>query len=240
MKTFTLLKFAIAGEQSFVIISVVLVRAATVHPLRSSTIVGNQPSMYFSGIDDWRQLTCRESWLLLQDGTDHLVPCLSLFLLLAVVGHGHRDLLLENVIYTNTWAALNLLLRPLLMLLPHVHDCCGRRAIELLTVHAFEVLSDLAGHTPNLTDTATQLIFPDLVLMVYAILFGAGIQTLFQWLLTVSQRIMLLNYDIWNRWSFLINNALRLQHNCCGLRQRSCYLNSLYCLHVDQWWELAV
>ena len=85
------------------------------------------------------------------------------------------------------------------MLLPHVHDCCGRRAIELLTVHAFEVLSDLAGHTPNLTDTATQLIFPDLVLMVYAILFGAGIQTLFQWLLTVSQRIMLLNYDIWNR-----------------------------------------
>ena len=59
----------------------------------------------------------------------------------------------ENFFDANTTSTLNLLLRPLLMLFAHVHDCCGLRTVELLAVKALELLHDLIGSASNLLST---------------------------------------------------------------------------------------
>ena len=67
----------------------------------------------------------------------------------AVVGGGLGkivDILLEDLIDSDARFSLNLLLRSLLMFLAHVHDSSRGRTVELVTVHALEVLRNLVRH----------------------------------------------------------------------------------------------
>ena len=61
-------------------------------------------------------------WLLLLQAGHHLLVALLLLqggTILAVVSLGHRDLHLKDLVDSDACATLNLLLRPLLVLLPH-------------------------------------------------------------------------------------------------------------------------
>ena len=71
-------------------------------------------------------------------------------LVLSVMSSRQGHLVAQDVIYTNTSFALYLLLSALFMLLAHVHDSGRWWAVELLAVHALEVLLDLTRHTPML------------------------------------------------------------------------------------------
>ena len=70
------------------------------------------------------------------------------------------DILLEDLVDTNTRSPFNLLLGPFLVLLAHVHDGSCGGTVELVTIHALEVLRDLIGHTTvlALTRCATLLV----------------------------------------------------------------------------------
>ena len=62
------------------------------------------------------------------------------------------DLLAEDVVDADTRPLLDLLLGPLLVLLPHMHDCSCGGAVDLVAVHALEVLGDLVRHAAMLAD----------------------------------------------------------------------------------------
>lgn len=85
----------------------------------------------------------------------HLLRIALLLLLhggiLAVVGLGLHDLHLEDIVNSNASATLNLLLRPLIVLLPHVHDRSCRRAVRLFAVETLVVFGDLVGHAAVLS-----------------------------------------------------------------------------------------
>ena len=86
-----------------------------------------------------------------------LIPyqCLySVLWLCLLLFKGRGDLFAEDIIDADTRPPLNLLLGPLLMLLPHVHNCSGGGAIDLVAVHALEFLGDLAGRTADLARLA--------------------------------------------------------------------------------------
>ena len=56
------------------------------------------------------------------------------------------NLVLQDIIDTDAPSSFNLLFGALLVLLAHVHDCSGTRAVELVTVEALVLLVDLVGH----------------------------------------------------------------------------------------------
>ena len=76
---------------------------------------------------------------------------------MAVVSLGEREILLEDLVHANAGPSFDFLLGAFLVLLAHVHDGSCRGAIELLAVHALEVLRDLVGHAPMLALTSQAL-----------------------------------------------------------------------------------
>ena len=75
-------------------------------------------------------------------------------LVLRVVWARQSYLVPQYVVDANAPSPLDLLLCAFFVLLAHVHDSCCRWAIELLTVHALELLLDLARHSSVLSHLA--------------------------------------------------------------------------------------
>ena len=86
----------------------------------------------------------------------HLATLAMLAGCLALDGRLLRWLFLfeQLFMHSDTPLSLNLLLRALLMLLPHMHDGSSFRPIALVTVEALEVLGDLIGCPPMLAGFA--------------------------------------------------------------------------------------
>ena len=76
--------------------------------------------------------------------------------MLSVVCDRKCQLVAQDVIHTDTPSSLYLLFRSFFVLLTHVHDGGCGRTIELITVHALEILLDLVGHTPMLSDSTVR------------------------------------------------------------------------------------
>ena len=84
----------------------------------------------------------------------HLLHVLSVGVL-RVVTHGQGHLISKNLFDADATASFNLLLRPLLMLLSHVHDCSSLGAIILVTVETLELLVDLVCGAADLARTTS-------------------------------------------------------------------------------------
>ena len=82
-------------------------------------------------------------------GISELILTLQLLMGLSCSGRGD-NLLPQHIIDTNATLSLDLLLGPLLVLLAHVHDGSGTRAVHLGTVQTAEFFLDLIRRAPVL------------------------------------------------------------------------------------------